>query len=119
MQDGSGGMGMLMWVWLAVVLICVVGIWMVFTKAGKPGWASIIPIYNLFVLIDIVGKPWWWVLLFLIPVVNFIIAILVAVALAERFGKGVGYAIGLIFLPFIFYPMLGFSDAKYTPAPGH
>ena len=117
-MEDAGGFGTTMWVILALVLVSVVGVWMVFVKAGRPGWASIIPIYNVFVLVDIVGKPWWWVILLLVPIVGFVMAILISIALAERFGKGPLYGLGLALLGFIFYPMLGFSDATYTPASG-
>jgi hypothetical protein len=112
--------GFLLVVWLislAISLLVIVGMWKMFSKAGKPGWASIIPIYNCVVLLEIVGKPIWWVLLLMIPFVNFVIAIILNLALAERFGKGGGFAVGLIFLPFIFIPMLGFGSATYQPAP--
>lgn len=99
---------------LAVVIVMLVGMWKVFTKAGEPGWAVLIPIYNCYVFLKIAGKPWWWLLLMLIPIVSFIVAIVATVALAARFGKGVGFALGLILLPFVFYPMLGFGSAQYT-----
>lgn len=101
--------------YLAVVLLIIIGLWKVFVKAGKPGWASIVPIYNVIVLLEIAGKPLWWFILMLIPFVNFIVAIIVLIAVARNFGKGVGFAIGMVFLPFIFIPMLGFGDAKYQP----
>ena len=110
------GMGLLL-VELAAVVLLFAGMWKVFQKAGKPGWAAIIPIYNIIVLLEIVGKPLWWIVLYLIPVVNFIAVILVCIELAKRFGKGVGFGIGLAFLPFIFYPILGFGDATYGGAP--
>jgi hypothetical protein len=100
-------------VWLAVALLMLVAAWKIFAKAGEPGWAAIVPIYNLVVMLKIVGKPLWWLILFLIPFVNFVAAILVTVALAEKFGKGIGFAVGLIVLPFVFYPILGFGDARY------
>jgi len=100
-------------VYLAIVLLVIISMWKVYTKAGKPGWASIIPIYNIVVLLEIVGKPIWWIILFLIPIVNFIVIILVFVELAKKFGKGVGFALGLIFLGIIFFPILAFGDAQY------
>lgn len=100
-------------VWLAFFVFAIVGMWKVFEKAGQPGWASIIPIYNLIVILQITGKPVWWIVLLLIPFVNFIIILLIMIALAKSFGKGVGYGIGCTFLSFIFLPLLGFSDAKY------
>ena len=96
---------------LAVIFVVIAGIWKVFTKAGQPGWASLIPIYNVYVLTQIVGKPGWWILLFFIPVVNIVIAIILAIELAKAFGKGTGFGVGLAFLGVIFCPILGFGDA--------
>ena len=98
---------------LALIVLMVVSMWKIFDKAGKPGWAALVPIYNLVVLLQIIDKPVWWIILFLIPLVNFIIMIICTIALAARFGKGGGYAAGLIFLPFIFYPMLAFGSDQY------
>ena len=113
----AGAASLFMLLYFALILLVIVGMWKMFSKAGKPGWASIIPIYNCVVLLEIVGKPIWWILLLMIPLVNFVIAIILNLALAERFGKGGGFAVGLIFLPFIFIPMLGFGSATYQPAP--
>jgi hypothetical protein len=112
--EGGGAVGAIGGIiWLAVVILALAGLWKVFVKAGKPGWAAIIPIYNLVVLLQIVGKPLWWIILMFIPLVNLIILILVMIALAKSFGKGAGYGIGLALLGFIFIPMLGFDDSKY------
>ena len=101
-------------IFACVVLLAVVaGAWKVFVKAGQPGWAVLIPIYNLYVLCKIAGKPGWWVILFFVPIANFVIQILVSIALAEKFGKGTGFGLGLAFLNAIFYPILGFGDAQY------
>jgi len=100
-------------IYLAVVLLMVIAMWKVFVKAGQPGWAILIPIYNTIVLIQIAGKPVWWFLLMFIPFVNFVIAIIVLLEIAKRFGKGGGFVAGLIFLPFIFWPILGFGSAEY------
>jgi len=99
---------------LALVVVMIIGLWKVFTKAGKPGWACLVPIYNVIVLCEIAGRPIWWFILLCIPLVNFVIAIIIALDLAKSFGKEAGFGIGLAFLPFIFYPMLGFSDARYV-----
>ncbi|MEA2239163.1 MAG: hypothetical protein QOC81_3887 [Thermoanaerobaculia bacterium] len=101
--------------YLVVILLIIISLWKIFVKAGKPGWAAIVPIYNLIVLIEICCKPLWWFILLLIPFVNIIVLIILYVELAKRFGKGVGFAIGLLILPFIFFPVLAFSDAKYSP----
>ncbi|MEO7101109.1 MAG: DUF5684 domain-containing protein [Luteolibacter sp.] len=100
-------------VWLVVMVFLIAGLWKVFVKAGKPGWAAIVPIYNIIVMLEIAGKPVWWIVLLFIPFVNFIIIVIIMIALAKSFGKGVGYGIGCALLGFIFIPLLGFSDAKY------
>jgi hypothetical protein len=101
---------------ILIGVVMIAAMWKVFTKAGKPGWASIIPIYNIIVLLDIAGKPAWWIILFLIPIVNFVMIILTYVALADKFGKGGGFAVGLIFLGIVFFPILGFGSAQYRGA---
>jgi len=116
-QRDDGGSTVLMLVWLAIVVLVIVGVWKVFAKAGKPGWGALIPIYNIILLLDIAGRPLWWIILFFIPLVNLIVGILVALDVARNFGKGAGFGLGLAFLGFIFYPILGFSDAQYRPVP--
>ncbi|HNR42855.1 MAG TPA: DUF5684 domain-containing protein [Bacteroidales bacterium] len=105
-------------VYLAVVVLTIVSVWKIYAKAGKPGWACLIPVYNLLVLLEIVGKPWWWLFLFLIPVVNIVFGIWVTNLLSKSFGKNEGFTIGLLLLPFIFYPVLGLGDAKYAGPAG-
>lgn len=118
-QGGGGGaigaVGLI--IYFGIILLVIAGMWKAFTKAGKPGWASIIPIYNIIVVLQIAGKPLWWILLMFIPLVNLIIMILVWIDFAKAYGKGAGYGIGLTFLPIIFLPMLGFGDAQYQSAP--
>jgi hypothetical protein len=99
---------------LLIVIVFIVAEWKIYTKAGKPGWAILIPIYNFIVLLEIVGKPLWWFLLMLIPFVNFIILIIVLNQLSKSFGYGVGFTLGLIFLAPIFILILGFGGAKYV-----
>lgn len=98
---------------LLIALLMIVAMWKVFTKAGQPGWASIIPIYNLYIWCKIVGRPWWWILLMLIPLVNFIVGIILCIDMAKSFGKGAGFGIGLALLGLIFLPILGFGSAQY------
>ncbi|HYG80737.1 MAG TPA: DUF5684 domain-containing protein [Pyrinomonadaceae bacterium] len=98
---------------IPLTILVIAGIWKVFTKAGEPGWASIVPIYNVIVLLRIADKPWWWIFLLLIPLVNIVISILVSIEVANNFGKGAGFGLGLAFLGFIFYPILGFGSARY------
>jgi len=104
--------GPLVWICdIAVTVLIVVAMWKIFSKAGQPGWAAIIPIYNLFVWCKIVGRPAWWILLLLICFPIFYI--ILCIDLAKSFGKGVGFALGLIFLSVIFFPILGFGSATY------
>ena len=106
--------GPLFWIfWLAFTILMIAACWKIFTKAGQPGWAAIIPIYNWYIFCKIVGRPGWWVILLLIPFVNFIIGIILCIDLAKSFGKGVGFGIGLILLGIIFFPILGFGSAQY------
>ncbi|WP_425616726.1 DUF5684 domain-containing protein [Anatilimnocola sp. NA78] len=98
-------------VYLLLIVGIIAGMWKIFEKAGKPGWAAIIPIYNAVVLLEIIDRPIWWLLLLFC--VGPVFGIIVALELAKSFGKGMGFAVGMILLPFIFYPMLGFGDAKY------
>lgn len=111
----AGVMMLILFAEVVLGILTIVGMWKVFSKAGKPGWAAIVPIYNLVVMLEIAGKPIWWIILFLIPCVNLIMAILTFMGVAKNFGKGEAYGIGLAFLPFIFFPLLGFSDARYRP----
>jgi len=113
---GAAAGGMMMIVWLAVVIGAIAGLWKTFVKAGKPGWGAIIPIYNGILLLEIAGRPLWWILLLLIPFVNFVVAIIVLIEVAKKFGKEAGFGLGLAFLGFIFFPILGFGSARYQPA---
>lgn len=98
-----------------IIIACIASIWTLYEKAGKPGWAAIIPIYNQVVMIEIIGKPWYWILLMFIPLVNVIIGIWSLNLFIKSFGKSEGYTIGTILLPFIFLPLLAFSkDTKFV-----
>ncbi len=106
--------GALFWIIiLGIIILFYAALWKVFEKAGQPGWAAIIPIYNLYVLMQIVGRPGWWLILFFIPIVSFIVYIIVYIDLAKSFGKSAAFGIGLLFLNIIFLPILGFGDAQY------
>lgn len=98
---------------LAVSLLIVVSMWVVFEKAGQSGVLSIIPIYNMYVLMEISGKPGWWLVLLFIPVVGFVFLLLAMLALAEKFGRGALFGLGLFFLPMFFFPMLAFGGSQY------
>tara|TARA_R110002072_G_scaffold209161_1_gene366744 strand:- start:687 stop:1079 length:393 start_codon:yes stop_codon:yes gene_type:complete len=118
-QQGGGnaggmiGLGIFLILYLAIIVIVLAGFWKMFTKAGQPGWAAIVPIYNAYIMCKIAGRPGWWVVLLLIPYINFIFWIILMVDLAKSFAKGIGFAVGMILLSFIFIPILGFGDAEY------
>lgn len=126
----SGGFFALMaslWlIFIAIYIFMVVVQWKIFVKAGKPGWASLIPIYNTVVLLQIVGKPDWWVILLMVPMVNAAVLIIIALELAKSFAKSSTFAIfGLILFPIVGYPMLALDKSTYvgpggkTSAPQH
>ncbi|HVU17547.1 MAG TPA: DUF5684 domain-containing protein [Candidatus Didemnitutus sp.] len=98
---------------LALALFMIIAYWKVFTKANQPGWAVLIPFYNLYIMLKIAGRPGWWLLLFLLPLVNFVITIMVMLDIAKSFGRGAGFGLGLAFLGFIFFPILGFGSSTY------
>ena len=121
-QSAEFGANMSVWlpyvfVYFALLLLVIVAHWEVFAKAGRPGWVIFIPFYNLYVCMQISSKPgWWWVLL-CIPFVNIIFSILMMRGLARNFGKGVGFTVGLLLLPIVFWPILAFGDARYNATP--
>jgi len=110
--DTTGGLFGLV-VYVALIVLMVASMWKLFTKAGKPGWAALIPIYNTIVLIEITGRPLWWFVLLLIPFVNIVVLVILLNDLSKSFGKGVGTTLLLLFLPFIAFPMLAFGSASY------
>ncbi|MDZ7731051.1 MAG: DUF5684 domain-containing protein [Natrialbaceae archaeon] len=119
LQAGDIGMALIfMLIPLLLTVVVIAGFWKAFAKAGEPGWAAIIPIYNAYVMVKISGNPAWWLILFFIPVINFIAAIKISIDVAKAFGQGTGFGLGLAFLGFIFWPLLGFGDYDYVGAPG-
>ena len=98
---------------IGIAIFAIVCMWKIYEKAGKPGWASLVPIYNIVVLLEIIKKPVWWIILLLIPFVNFIILIVIYRELARVFGQGVGFTLGLIFLNIIFFALLAFGKFDY------
>ena len=102
---------------IIVGLVAIIGMWKVFEKAGQPGWGALIPIYNIYLLLKIAGRPSWWLILYLIPFVNFVALIIVSLDVAKAFGKSATFGIfGLVLFSFIGYPVLGFGDATYKGA---
>lgn len=98
---------------LAIGLLIIVALWVIFEKAGESGWKSLVPIYNIYILLMISGVPGWWLIMFFIPFVGIVFSILLMLALAKKFGKGALFGIGLFFLPMIFYPLLAFGGSQY------
>lgn len=112
-------MGLAIIIYLAIIVLMIVSMWKIYEKAGKPGWACIIPIYNIIVLLEIVGKPWWWLLLMLfLPGIGIIWVIWTINLLSKSFGKNEGFTVGLILLAIIFFPILGLGEAQYTGPAG-
>ena len=109
----SGALSAILLCTLIVAVVCIIAQWKVFTKAGHPGWAAIIPIYNIYIMTKIAGKPGWWVLMFFLPFVNFIFAIWLTNMISKSFGKDEAFTVGLLLLGIIFWPILGFGSAKY------
>ena len=98
---------------LAIAICSVIGLWKIFTKAGKPGWAAIVPVYNMIVLLEIVGRPAWWVLFAFAPFVNIFFLVMVTMDLAKSFGKSSGFGVLMAFFAPIMYLVLGFSEDRY------
>ena len=98
---------------IAIWVVLLVSLWKIYQKASRPGWASLVPIYNVVVLLQIAGKPAWWIILLLIPLVNIVTSFIAYIALAKAFGKGAGFGVGLVLLCVIFFPILAFGDARY------
>jgi hypothetical protein len=109
---------MLLVFYLGIMALMIVSMWKIYTKAGQPGWAVLIPIYNLIVLLNIVGKPWWWIFLFMIPIVNFVFLVWTYNMLSKSFGKSEGFTVGLVLLAVVFVPILGLGDATYQGPAG-
>jgi hypothetical protein len=99
--------------YIAAVVFYLYCTWKIYEKAGKPGWASLIPIYNTIVSLEIIGRPWWWLFLLMIPLVDIVVGIIIVFELAKVFGKGTGFGFGLLLLSFIFIPILALDDSRY------
>lgn len=100
-------------VWLALIVLLLISQWKVFSKAGQPGWASLIPIYNFYIMLKIGGKPGWWLILMFIPLINIIFLIWTTNMISKSFGKSEGFTVGLVTFGFIFWPILAFGKAQY------
>ena len=103
-------MGLFFWILsMALGILKIVSLWKIFKKAGKPGWASIVPIYNIYIMCEIAEKEWWYILLLCVPFVNIYVMIVLYNGMAKKFGKGGGFVVGMILLPVVFFPMLAFG----------
>lgn len=109
--DGGGVLGML--IPLALLVIVVAGMWKAFEKAGEAGWLAIIPIVNLYIMIKISGNAWWWLILMFVPLLNIIAFAKISIDVADEFGQGLLFGVGLWLLGFVFWPLLGFGDYEY------
>lgn len=120
LQNGGGGGGavalLIFLVPLLIAAVVIAGMWKAFSKAGEPGWAAIIPIYNIYVMVKISDNPWWWLILFFIPILNLVALLKIHIDVAKEFGQGLGFGLGLAILPIIFWPLLGFGDYQYQGA---
>ena len=119
MQRSSAGVGVILLWFVVVYAITVIPYWVIFTKAGRPGWPALIPIYSTYIVLKVVGRPGWWMWLFLVPLVNIVILVIITNDLSKSFGHGVGFTLGLLFLSLIFYYILAFGSSTYRgPAGG-
>lgn len=100
------------------LMLLVVPTWRIYVKAGEPGWASIVPLFSQYTLCSVVGRPVWWLIFLLIPYVNFVFWLIVAMDLARVFSRSKAFGIGLWLLPFVFLPILGYGSAEYTAPSG-
>ena len=108
-------MGVFFIIVLVVLIFSIVYNWIIFKKAKREGWESIIPIYNTIIKFQFLNIPMWMIIILFIPGINVVIPIVIAINMAKKFGKDIGFAIGLIFLPIIFYPIIAFGKSEFHP----
>ena len=113
-DNGSPFFAVFAFAGLVLAALVMVSQWKIYVKAGQPGWAALIPFYNIYILIKIIEKPMWWFLFIFVPILNF----LPYVQLGKKFGKGWGFGVGLILLSFVFFPILAFGDSVYRSSAG-
>jgi hypothetical protein len=121
-QSGDSGGFVALFFFLVLLLLFVIvpiaALWQIFVKAGQPGWAALVPVYNLIIMLKVVQRPIWWLVLFFVPLVNFVVPLILMYDLARVFGKGIGFTIGLILLGPLFLALLAFGEAQYLSAGG-
>ena len=121
--DG-GLVAILVLVYIAIIVFEIAALWKVFVKAGHPGWAAIIPIYNIYVLLKVIGRPGWWLLLFLLGSSRSWAgswsssSASSSPSIWRSRSPRAAFAVGLFFLNFIFVPILGFGDRSTSVRPG-
>lgn len=103
--------------WLSIIAFAIVSQWKVFEKAGQPGWAVFVPIYNILIMLKVANKPWWWIFMFLIPIANIVFMIMMLHRISLSFGKGAGFTVGLLLLNIIFWGILAFDKSEYKMIP--
>lgn len=110
------GISIVVFIFQPILLVaCLVAIWKVYVKAGQPGWKSLIPFYSMYILLKIIGRPGWWLLLYFVPVVNFVVLIINSIDLAKVFGRSTAFGVvALGLFPFVGYFILGFGKSTYT-----
>jgi hypothetical protein len=99
--------------YIGIMALMIISMWKIFVKANKPGWAAIVPFYNSYVMVEIAKKPTWWFGMMFVPLANFVFIIMIINGMVKSFGKSEGFTVGVIFLPYVFFPILAFGDAKY------
>ncbi len=105
-------------IYLGIIVLLIVSKWKLYEKANQPGWAVFIPVYTTLVMLQIVGKPWWWIFLLMLPFANIVFLVWMTNMLSKSFGKDEAFTAGLVLLPYVFYPILAFSDTKYLGPAG-
>ena len=101
-------------IYIGFIVLMITSVWKVFTKANQPGWAAIVPIYNIIIMLEVAKKPTWWVAMYFIPIANFIFMIMTLNGISKNFGKDEGFTVGMVFLGIVFWPILAFGNAQYV-----
>lgn len=113
MNEAAGYIAFILICFIPIMIFMIVTFWKIFSKAGQPGWASIVPIYNIICMLRIAGKPEWWIFLLLIPFANIYFGIVMINKISKAFGKDEAFTVGLILLSWIFFPILAFGKSKF------
>lgn len=99
--------------YIGIIALMIISMWKIFVKANQPGWAALVPFYNYYVMVEIAKKPTWWFGMMFVPLANFVFIIMIINGMVKNFGKSEGFTVGVIFLPYVFFPILAFGNAKY------